>query len=43
MTKAARTIDLNADLGEGFGAWRMGDDEALARIEKLNAALGRLG
>lgn len=25
----ARTIDLNADLGEGFGPWRMGDDAAL--------------
>jgi 5-oxoprolinase (ATP-hydrolysing) subunit A len=23
------TIDLNADLGEGFGAWRMGDDDAM--------------
>lgn len=23
------TINLNADLGEGFGAWRMGDDDAL--------------
>ena len=22
-------MDLNADLGEGFGAWRLGDDEAL--------------
>ena len=22
-------IDLNADLGEGFGPWRMGEDEAL--------------
>ncbi|HBY9716934.1 TPA: LamB/YcsF family protein [Klebsiella aerogenes] len=22
-------IDLNSDLGEGFGAWRMGDDEAM--------------
>lgn len=26
---AARTIDLNADLGEGYGPWRMGDDEAM--------------
>lgn len=25
----APTIDLNADLGEGFGAWRMGDDDAM--------------
>ena len=22
-------VDLNADLGESFGAWRLGDDEAL--------------
>lgn len=25
-------IDLNCDLGEGFGAWTMGDDEALIAI-----------
>ena len=25
-------IDLNADLGEGFGPWRMGEDEALMRL-----------
>ena len=24
-------MDLNADLGEGFGTWRLGDDEAQAR------------
>jgi len=41
MTKAARTIDLNADLGEGFGAWRMGDDEALLDIvTSANVACG---
>jgi hypothetical protein len=22
-------IDLNADLGEGYGPWRMGEDEAM--------------
>ena len=22
-------IDLNADLGEGFGVWRLGDDDAM--------------
>ena len=27
-----RTVDLNADLGEGYGPWRMGDDEALLDI-----------
>jgi UPF0271 protein len=25
-------INLNADLGESFGAWRMGDDEGLFRV-----------
>jgi UPF0271 protein len=34
-------IDLNADLGEGFGAWRMGDDEALLDIvTSANVACG---
>ena len=33
--------DLNADLGESFGAWRMGDDEALlAQISSCNVACG---
>ena len=25
-------IDLNADLGEGFGVWRLGDDDAMLQI-----------
>jgi UPF0271 protein len=34
-------IDLNADLGEGFGAWRLGDDEAmLAIVTSANVACG---
>jgi UPF0271 protein len=34
-------IDLNADLGEGFGAWSMGDDEALLRhVTSANVACG---
>ena len=34
-------IDLNADLGEGFGPWRMGEDEAmLALISSANVACG---
>ena len=34
-------IDLNADLGEGFGPWRMGDDEALLKlISSANIACG---
>lgn len=32
MADARRVIDLNADLGEGFGAWAAGDDEALLDI-----------
>ncbi len=27
-----RTIDLNADLGEGYGIWRAGDDRALLDV-----------
>lgn len=35
------TIDLNSDLGESFGAWRMGDDEAmLALVSSANVACG---
>ncbi|GCL64691.1 LamB/YcsF family protein [Pseudaquabacterium pictum] len=34
-------INLNADLGESFGAWRMGDDAALLRIVgSANVACG---
>ncbi len=36
-----RSIDLNADLGEGFGVWRMGDDEAmLGLVTSANIACG---
>ncbi len=36
-----RKIDLVADLGEGFGPWRMGDDEALLDIlSSANIACG---
>jgi UPF0271 protein len=35
------TVDLNADLGEGFGAWRLGDDEALLEVvSSANVACG---
>ena len=35
------TIDLNSDLGEGFGPYRMGDDEALMGIvTSVNIACG---
>jgi UPF0271 protein len=34
-------IDLNADLGEGFGIWRLGDDDALLDIvTSANVACG---
>ncbi|MDG4816376.1 LamB/YcsF family protein [Micromonospora sp. WMMD956] len=34
-------MDLNADLGEGFGIWRLGDDEALLDlITSANVACG---
>ena len=36
-----QTIDLNADMGEGFGAWSMGDDKALLDIvTSANIACG---
>ena len=34
-------MDLNADLGEGFGSWRMGDDSALLEVvTSANVACG---
>src|SRR6266545_4676091 len=34
-------MDLNADLGEGFGAWRLGDDDALIPVlTSANVACG---
>ena len=38
---APSVIDLNADLGESFGAWRLGDDEALLHVvTSANVACG---
>ena len=35
------TIDLNADLGEGFGRWQLGDDDALLDVvTSANVACG---
>lgn len=35
------SIDLNADLGEGFGVWRLGDDDAmLGIVSSANVACG---
>jgi UPF0271 protein len=37
----AQTIDLNADVGEGFGAWSMGADELLLPfVTSVNVACG---
>jgi len=37
----APLVDLNADLGEGFGAWQLGDDEALLDVvTSANVACG---
>ncbi len=36
-----KSIDLNADMGEGFGKWRLGDDAALMQIiSSANIACG---
>jgi UPF0271 protein len=35
------TIDLNSDLGESYGVWRLGDDEAmLGMVSSANVACG---
>ena len=40
-TAPVSTIDLNADVGEGFGVWRLGDDDALLGIvTSANVACG---
>ncbi|CDP88142.1 MULTISPECIES: LamB/YcsF family protein [Mycolicibacterium] len=37
----AVSVDLNADLGESFGAWKLGDDEAmLGLVTSANIACG---
>jgi UPF0271 protein len=41
LTPHMMTIDLNSDLGESFGPWRMGQDEALMpSITSANIACG---
>lgn len=41
MAGGARTVDLNADLGEGFGPWRLTDDDALLEVvTSANVACG---
>jgi 5-oxoprolinase (ATP-hydrolysing) subunit A len=41
VSDGREAVDLNADLGESFGAWRLGDDEALLTIvTSANIACG---
>jgi UPF0271 protein len=41
VTAASRSTDLNADLGEGFGAWELTDDAALLEVvSSANVACG---
>ncbi len=41
MAHPTRSIDLNADLGEGFGRWELTDDEALLSVvTSANVACG---
>ncbi|ROZ78034.1 LamB/YcsF family protein [Ramlibacter sp. WS9] len=40
-TNSLRSVDLNSDLGEGFGAWEMGDDDAILQVvSSANVACG---
>jgi UPF0271 protein len=41
VSASQRRIDLNADLGEGFGVWRLGDDQEMLRlVTSANIACG---
>jgi UPF0271 protein len=41
VTATQPAVDLNADLGEGFGIWTLGDDEALLQVvTSANVACG---
>ncbi len=41
MVGAAPRVDLNSDLGEGFGHWRLGDDDGLLDVvTSANVACG---
>jgi UPF0271 protein len=40
-TTTSLSVDLNSDMGEGFGAYRMGDDEAILKVvTSANVACG---
>jgi UPF0271 protein len=39
--RTMESVDLNSDLGEGFGAWEMGDDDAILQVvSSANVACG---
>ena len=41
MSPGAGRVDLNSDVGESFGRWRLGDDEAVLRVvTSANVACG---
>src|SRR6266700_5079037 len=41
MAASVKAVNLDAGLGESFGAWRMGDDATLLRIvQSANLACG---
>ncbi|MBC7375588.1 MAG: LamB/YcsF family protein [Frankiales bacterium] len=41
MAGSSLTVDLNSDIGEGFGSWALGDDDALlAVVSSANIACG---
>jgi 5-oxoprolinase (ATP-hydrolysing) subunit A len=41
VTASPPVVDLNADLGESFGAWQLGDDDALLQVvTSANVACG---
>src|ERR1700727_1553525 len=40
-SRVSTVVDLNADLGESYGVWRLGDDEALLEVvTSANIACG---
>ena len=34
------TVDLNADMGESYGPWKMGNDDTLLNVTSANIACG---
>lgn len=40
LDRVTKRIDLNADCGESYGAWRLGDDALLEVVSSANVACG---